>query len=107
MKPVYAHKALIGADGQIVHNAIGQPVIVRDYLKEFHINWPGYLCFAGAAVSLLWTLCLVALRSMAFLQGRGAADDDSRSTELESYIPWRKQKRETKKAAQVDGPSRR
>jgi hypothetical protein len=58
MKPVYAHKALVGPDGQVVHNAGGEPVLVRDRFKEFRLNWPGDLCYAGAAVSLTWAAFL-------------------------------------------------
>jgi len=59
MKPVYAHKALLGPDGQIVRNATGEPVLVRDRFREFRVNWPGDLCYAGAALSLTWAAFLL------------------------------------------------
>ena len=59
MKPVYAHKALLGPDGQIVRNAGGLPVLVRDRYREFRVNWSGDLCYVGAAVSLTWAGFLV------------------------------------------------
>jgi hypothetical protein len=59
MKPVWAHKALVGPDGQIVRKADGQPVLVPDRYRIFQANWPGYLCYAGAVVSLTWAVFLV------------------------------------------------
>jgi hypothetical protein len=37
---VYAHKALLGPDGQVVRNTGGEPVLVRDRFREFRVNWP-------------------------------------------------------------------
>jgi len=59
MKPVWAHKALVGPDGQVVRKADGQPVLVPDRYRIFRANWSGYLCYAGAAVSLAWAVSLL------------------------------------------------
>jgi hypothetical protein len=59
MVPVTAHKALLGPDGQTVYSADGRPVMVRDHYREFRVNWPSYVCFLGAAISMMWTLFLV------------------------------------------------
>ena len=56
MKPVWAHKALVGPDGQTVRTADGQPVLVPDRYRIFRANWPSYFCYAGAAVSLTWAV---------------------------------------------------
>ena len=60
MKPVVAHKVLLGPDGQIMRKPDGQPVLARDRYREFRVNLSGFLCFAGAAVSLAWAVFLVA-----------------------------------------------
>ncbi len=59
MKPVWAHKALVGPDGQIVRKADGQPVLVPDRYRIFRANWPSYFCYTGAAVSLTWAVGVV------------------------------------------------
>ena len=61
MAPVSAHKTLVGPDGQVVHAADGKPVIVPDRPREFLANWPAYLCFAGAGLSLIWAAFLALL----------------------------------------------
>jgi hypothetical protein len=90
MSPVSAHKALIGPNGQIVHRADGQPVMIPDHYRELRVNWPGYLCFAGASLSLAWTLFLVGFGIVALIRQRpnkrveptadGACSSASRST---------------------------
>jgi hypothetical protein len=70
MAPVSAHKALIGPDGQIVHRADGQPVMVPDHYEELRVNWSSYLCFAGASLSLAWTLFLVGFGIVALIRQR-------------------------------------
>ena len=97
MKPVYAHKDLVGPDGQVVRNATGQPVIVRDHMKEFRINWPGWFCFACAAVSLLWTLFMAVLRIAAYFWGRAGVAEPLQGAELKNYILWRRKNRETQR----------
>jgi len=60
MKPVYAHKALRGAGGQIVRNADGKPALIRDRYREFRVNWPAYSCCIAAGVPVTWVALLAA-----------------------------------------------
>ena len=74
MAPVSAHKALVGPDGRIVYHADGRPVMVEDHYREFCVNWPGYLCFLGSAVSMMWTLFLVGFGIVTVIRQRSQQD---------------------------------
>jgi hypothetical protein len=68
--PVSGNKAALGPDGQILHHPDGRPVMVADPYQGLRVNWPAYSCFAGAGVSLAWTLFLVGHGMVALIRKR-------------------------------------
>lgn len=74
--PVSAHKTAIGPDGKTLYHPDGRPVMVADHYREFRVNWLGYLCFTGAAISLAWTVFLVGFGIVVLIRQRLSQVED-------------------------------
>lgn len=74
MAPVSGSKAVVGADGQVVRQADGRPMMVADSYQGVRTNWPAYLILAAGAVSFAWTLFLVGHGIVAVVTGKTQPD---------------------------------